>query len=65
MNEEDLKQCYRMFAMLGYLMNGDYHPHEIPGLACAMADAMLEESKPKDEGIKAVVKRVRKNVEKS
>ena len=49
MNEEDLKQCYRMFAMLGYLMNGDYHPHEIPALAKAMADAMIEEPKQKEK----------------
>lgn len=49
MNENDLRDCYKMFAMLGYLMNGDYSPHEIPSLATAMADAMIDEGKQKEK----------------
>lgn len=62
MNEEDLEACFQMFAMVGYLMNGDYTPHEIPDLSCAMAKAMLEARKPKEEaGLPAIRRRVKKS----
>ena len=45
MNEQDreyLEALYAGFAMVGYLINGDYSPEEIPGLAKRMARAMVE-----------------------
>lgn len=59
MNEQDLRDCFAMFAMCGWIMNGDYSKDEIPHLAYNMADAMLEARTPKDVGIKTV-KRTRK-----
>ena len=66
MNEDDLRDCFAMFAMTGWIMNGDYHEDEIPHKAYRMADAMLEarkkeKSNEEDTGIAAVVpKRTRK-----
>jgi hypothetical protein len=48
MNENDLRDCFAMFAMAGWIMNGDYSKEEIPSLAYGMADAMLEARKPKE-----------------
>ena len=45
MHEQDkeyLEALYAGFAMVGYLINGDYSPEEIPGLAKRMARAMVE-----------------------
>lgn len=45
MNEQDkeyLEALYAGFAMVGYLINGDYSPEEIPSLAKRMARAMVE-----------------------
>jgi hypothetical protein len=45
MNEQDkehLEALYTGFAMLGYLMNGDYTAEEIPSLAKKMGAAMME-----------------------
>ena len=64
MNEEDLRDCFAMFAMIGWLMNGDYTKEEIPTLSYDLADAMLEARNPSDEeGIAVIKKRkyVRKN----
>lgn len=60
MNEDDLRDCFAMFAMAGWVMNGDYAKTEIPSLAYEMADAMLEARKAKDEAGIASVKRTRK-----
>lgn len=61
MNENDLRDCFAMFAMTGWLMNGDYTKEEIPRLSYDMADAMLEARKAEpEEGIVAIKKRVRK-----
>jgi hypothetical protein len=49
MNENDLRDCFAMFAMCGWIMNGDYSKEEIPSLAFEVADAMLEARK-KDDG---------------
>lgn len=59
MNDQDLRDCFAMFAMLGWTMNGDYHEDEIPNKAYRLADAMLEARKPSEVGIKTV-KRTRK-----
>jgi len=63
MNENDLRDCFAMFAMTGWLMNGDYTEEEIPRLSYDMADAMLEARKAEpddEEGIVSIKKRVRK-----
>jgi hypothetical protein len=60
LNEDDLRDCFAMFAMLGWTMNGDFHENEIPHRAYRLADAMLEARKEKSETGIAAVKRVRK-----
>ena len=42
MNEEDLRDCFAMFAMLGWAMNGDYTKEEIPRMSYDLADAMMK-----------------------
>ena len=60
MNNQDkeyLEAVYKGLAMAGYIMNGDYHPDEIPALAKAMAKLMMVE--PEEEtGIASVKKRI-------
>ena len=56
-DKEHLEAIYAGLAMTGYIMNGDYHPAEIPTLAKAMAKLMMAD--PEETGI-ASVKRVRK-----
>lgn len=44
MNEsQELEAFYAGLAMLGYIINGEYSPAEIPILARGMAKRMLEE----------------------
>ena len=62
MNDNDLRDCFAMFAMCGWIMNGDYSKEEIPSLAFNMADAMLKARTPEiEEGIVSIKKRVRKS----
>lgn len=42
MEEDDLKNCFAMFAMLGWAMNGDFHEDEIPHKAWRLADNMMK-----------------------
>jgi hypothetical protein len=61
MNDNDLRDCFAMFAMAGWIMNGDYSESEIPSLSYSMADRMLEARKLKEEtGIVAIKPRRRK-----
>lgn len=56
-DKEHLEAIYAGLAMVGYLMNGDYHPNEIPTLSKAMAKLMMDE--PEEEaGLASVKKRV-------
>jgi len=63
MNEQDLRDCFAMFALVGIIMNegtlDDRHPHR----AYLIADIALEARKPKEpeveEGIVAVKPRKR------
>jgi hypothetical protein len=58
MNEEDLRDCFAMFAMCGLLMRGNNKLEEISLGAYALADDMLEARKPKEtKGIVAVKRR--------
>ena len=54
MNEEDLRDCFAMFAMLGFMSRGSVWEYKE---AWDIAEGMLEARKPKDvveEGIIAV-----------
>jgi hypothetical protein len=58
MNEEDLRDCFAMFAMLGILIRGDEVPIKT---AYNIADQMLELRKHKETEVGiASVKRMRK-----
>ena len=53
MNEQDLRDCFAMFAMMGIIVRGGLHPELMPedGIARRsfdMADAMLEARSGKD-----------------
>ena len=55
MNENDLRDCFAMFAMAGWIMNGDYSQEVVAIKAYEIADMMIEARKPKDEsGIGAI-----------
>ncbi len=49
--KEYLEAVYAGLAMAGFIMNGDYHPEEIPTLAKAMARIMMQDE---SEGIVAI-----------
>jgi hypothetical protein len=62
MNEQDLRDCFAMFAMMGIVVRGGLHPELMPEEGIArraydVADAMLEARKPSEEGIVAIKKR--------
>lgn len=59
MNENDLRDCFAMFALNGLLKeaNGDYKDDAIAELAYSLADACLEARKKEEEGIVAIKKR--------
>jgi hypothetical protein len=57
MNEKDLRDCFAMFAMAGWIMNGDYCQEEVAVKAYEVADLMLKarNAEPEvEEGIVAV-----------
>jgi hypothetical protein len=62
LNEEELRDCFAMFAMLGLTTKygNDNDPDTRATESYKMADAMLEARKPKDEAGIASVKRTRK-----
>jgi hypothetical protein len=65
MNEEDLRDCFAMFALAGYVMRGEIPHIDIAYRAYNLADIALQARKSKekedeeDVGI-ASVKRIRK-----
>lgn len=69
MNEEDLRDCFAMFAMNGLIRHFDFDqfkqdPARVADWSYLMADAMLEtRNKEDEEGIAVIKKRkyVRKN----
>lgn len=65
MNEEDLRDCFAMFACVGLIMkHGDGYVAKIAEKSYEVADAMLEaRSQSDEEGIAVIKKRkyVRKN----
>jgi len=62
MNEQDLRDCFAMFSMVGLVMAyKDNHPETtLAERAYTIADAMLEARKPKEESGIVAVKRGRK-----
>jgi hypothetical protein len=61
MNEEDLRDCFAMFALMR-ISFGDEHENYTPGAerCYKIADAMMEARKPKEDVGIASVKRIRK-----
>jgi hypothetical protein len=61
MNEQDLRDCFAMFALNG-ILSCNYEVGEEPAvLAYKYADEMLEARKPQETvGLPAIKKRVRK-----
>ena len=56
MNEQDLRDCFAMFAMMGLVIGENRTA--VPEMAYKIADAMLEARKPKEEvGITAIKRR--------
>jgi hypothetical protein len=65
MNENDLRDVFAMFAMVGLCMREEVAVFgSVPDMAYQVADAMLEARKPKEESGITAVKRVRKTSEK-
>jgi hypothetical protein len=59
MNEQDLRDCFAMFALNG-LLACNYAVNEEPAiLAYKYADEMLKARKPTEEGIVAIKRKVR------
>ena len=61
MNDEDLRDCFAMFALMR-ISFGDEHENYTPGAerCYKIADAMMEARKPKEDVGIASVKRIRK-----
>ena len=59
MNEQDLRDCFAMFAMMGLLMRGDNKLEQIPEGAYMIADHMIEvrNKAPEDDGGIATIKK--------
>ena len=60
LNEEDLRDCFAMFAMLGIVMKHGTERELLEDDAYLMADRMLEARKMKNGAGIASVKRTRK-----
>jgi len=59
MNEQDLRDCFAMFALNG-ILSCNFEVNEEPAiLAYKYADEMLEARKPKEAGITAIKRKVK------
>lgn len=56
--KEYLEALYAGFAMIGFIINGDYSPEEIPSRSKALAKQMLQE--PLEGGIVAIKRKTKK-----
>jgi hypothetical protein len=54
MNENDLRDCFAMFAMLGLIVNEGTLDDRMPNRAYLVADMMLEARNPEELGIAAL-----------
>ena len=64
MNEQDLRDCFAMFALNGIIVRGGLHPELMPEHCIArrsyeLADAMIEARKPKEAGLTAIKRKVK------
>ena len=57
-DKEYLEALYAGFAMIGFIINGDYSAEEIPNRSKAIAKQMLQE--PLEEGIVAIKRKNKK-----
>lgn len=57
MNDEDLRDCFSMIAMLGLMMSNTYWEADDPW---KIAERVLDARKPQEEGIVAIKRKVRK-----
>ena len=65
MNEQDLRDCFAMFAMNGIIARGGLHPELMPEEAMArrayeVADAMLEARNKKEPEVGIVAAKTRR-----
>ena len=61
MNEEDLRDCFAMVAMVGLMFRENYEARCLAELAYHQADKMMEARKPQEEaGIAAIKPRTRR-----
>ena len=58
MNDQDLRDCFAMFAMNGMLSSG-LRDFSVAKTAYKMADEMLEARKPTEEGLVAIKRKVK------
>jgi len=49
MNDNDLRDCFAMFAMCGYVMQRNYSLSDLTKLSYEVADLMMEARKPQEE----------------
>jgi len=49
MNDNDLRDCFAMFAMCGYVMQRNYPLSDLTKLSYEVADLMMEARKPQEE----------------
>jgi hypothetical protein len=58
MNDQDLRDCFAMFALNGLIINEGTLDDRMPNRAYLMADLMLEARKPEPEiGLPAIKRR--------
>jgi hypothetical protein len=60
MDDLEPRDLYAMFAMVGWIINGESIYDEIPRLAYSMADAMIAARKPLSSGLPAIKRKPRK-----
>ena len=59
MNEEDLRDCFAMFAMMGLITRGEtWNPRDVWEIADDMLEARTK--KEPEEGIVAIKKKIRR-----
>jgi hypothetical protein len=65
MNEQDLRDCFAMFAMVGIIIRGNILSNKADDAreAWAMADHMLKARTPKEEVGITAIKRTRKKTD--
>jgi hypothetical protein len=63
--DDDLRDCFAMFAMCGYVMQRNYPPHDLTKLSYEVADLMMEarkSSSSNEAGIVAIKRKYERKV---